>query len=64
LESIEKVVFGLEISYEILFEKMMPSMSETPSLPAQCYELVDALPSKEQQVVLDMVRKMVEYKKI
>lgn len=64
LESVEKVVQGLGISFEILFEKVAPSESAEPTIAAECYSLVDALPLREQQAVLDMIRKMVEYKKI
>ncbi len=64
LESIEKVVIGLEISYEELFEKLVPKNDPTPGIPAQCYDLVNSLPLKEQQAVLDMILKIVEYKKI
>ena len=64
LESIEKVVQGLDISYETLFEKLAPGNDATPNVAAQCYEIVAALSLKEQQVVLDMILKMVEYKKM
>jgi len=64
MESIEKVVLGLNISFETLFEKLASTDTATPNTAAQCYDLVDALPPKEQQAVLDMILKMVEYKKI
>ncbi len=64
LVSIEKVVSGLEISYETLFVKIVHGRNEALSIPAQCYELIDAIPPKEQQAVLDMILKVVEYKKI
>ena len=62
LESIEKVVCGLEISFEALFEHLSPNTSGGLSVATQCYELVDALPLKDQQAVLDMILKMVAYK--
>ena len=64
LESIEKIVLGLGVSYEVLFEKIAPQKTETLGIAAQCYELVDALPTKEQQAILDMIRKMVAFKGI
>ena len=64
LESIEKVVQGLDISFEMLFEKLAPGDMAAPNIAAKCYELVDALPIKEQQAVLDMIIKMVEFKGI
>jgi len=62
LESIEKVVRGLDISFDTLFEKLTPVVDTEPSVAAKCYELVDSLPLKDQQAVLDMILKMVEYK--
>ena len=62
LESIEKVVRGLDISFEALFEKLGSDAIVEPSTAAKCYELVDALPLKDQQAVLDVILKMVEYK--
>jgi transcriptional regulator with XRE-family HTH domain len=64
LESIEKVVQGLGTSFETLFENLIPGGDAAPSIAAQCYDLVDALPLKDQQAVLDMILKMVEYKKM
>ena len=64
LESIEKVVHGLDISYEVLFEKLAHGNATTPNIAAKCYELVAGLSLKEQQVVLDMISKMVEYKRV
>ena len=63
LESIEKVVRGLDISFEVLFEKLSHNIADEPSAAAKCYELVDALPLKGQQAVLDVILKMVEYKR-
>ena len=64
LESIEKVVQGLDISFETLFEKLAPNVGSEPSAAAKCYELIDSLSLKDQQAMLDMVLKMVEYKRI
>lgn len=64
LESLEKVVSGLEITYETLFEKIAPNVNEAPGIPAQCYDIVNALPAPEQEAVLEMILKMVEYKKM
>ena len=64
LESIEKVVRGLDISFEALFEKLVSDVDAEPSAAAKCYELVAALPLKDQQAVLDMILKMMEYKRI
>ena len=64
LESIEKIVCGLDISFEVLFEKLVPGIDTEPSAATKCYELVDALPLKDQQIILDIVSKMVKYKEI
>ena len=62
LESIEKIVQGLGISFETLFEKLTPGVNAELSPAAKCYELVDALSPKDQQAVLDMIVKMVGFK--
>lgn len=64
LESIEKVVQGLDISFETLFEKLTPGDNSVPNIPTQCYNLVSALPPKDQKAVLDMIIKIVDYKKM
>jgi len=62
LESIEKVVRGLDISFEVLFEKLDSGTTVEPNIAAKCYEIVSALHPSEQQVMFDIFLKVVEYK--
>lgn len=65
IESIGKVISGLGISYELLFEKLAVDNSGLYSTYAtQCYELVDALPAKEQKAVLEIVKTILSYKRL
>ena len=34
------------------------------SVAAECYEIIDALNPDEQQAILDIIRKAIEYKRI
>jgi len=65
LESIEKVVLGLGISFELLFEKLSPNVSGlSANIAAECYDLVDALSLDEQKAILELIRRTIAYKKI
>lgn len=64
LESITKIVLGLNTSFEVLFEKLTPSNDTRPNIAAECYEIIDALSLEEQKAILDIIKKAIEYKKI
>ena len=64
LETLEKIVQGLGISFEALFERVAPGANPNSNIAAKCYDLLDSLPPKEQQFIWDIVLKIAEYKKL
>lgn len=62
LESIEKVATGLGVTFEELFEKIIPGENSATSIAAQCYELVDALSPESQRLVLEILQKIMNLK--
>lgn len=63
LDTIEKVARALDISFETLFEVLVDG-NTTNKAAKEVYELVTSQPTKEQQALLDLVKRTVEYKKI
>lgn len=62
LESIAKVVVGLNTSFELFFEKLTPDSEAKPSIAAECYDLIDALTPNEQRAMWEIITKAIEYK--
>ena len=62
LETIEKIIKGLDISYETLFEKIYIGESKA-NIAAKCYSIIDSLNYNEQGDILDIIEKIVHYKK-
>lgn len=63
LESIEKVARALNVSLEVLTEKIV--VGDTANeLPNKFYNLVSPLNVKEQEHLYKIVKKIVEYKNI
>ena len=63
LESIEKIVKGLDISFETLFEKIQVGEFRN-NVPSQCYSLIDALNKKEQAAIHELIQKIIAYKNL
>jgi len=63
LESIEKVVKGLNISFETLFEKIQIGEFKS-NIASQCYSLIDALNEKEQAAIHELIQKIIAYKNV
>lgn len=63
LVTIEKVAVALGISYEEIFENLTPGKTNQPSPAAKCYELIDELTPGEQELALDILRKIILLKK-
>lgn len=63
LESIEKVVKGLNISFETLFEKIYIGENKT-RIASQCYAVVASLNEKEQAIILELIQRVIYYKSI
>jgi len=63
LVTIEKVAGALNLPLEILFEAIVGGSTDN-AFAKEAYELITSLPEKEQQSILDIMKKAVEYKKM
>jgi len=63
LESVEKVARVLHLPFEVLFEGLIQGDVDN-TVARECYEIITARPEKEQRVLLDLIQKIVDYKKI
>ena len=61
LESMGKIVAGLDVSFETLFEKIEIG-EPTNNIASQCYMLIDALSEKEQIAICDLIQKIILYR--
>ena len=59
VESLERLAKGLGISFEDLFHHLTPGCEEA-NCASECYRLVDSLPPKKQQKVLEILRKVMD----
>ena len=62
LETLTKIIAGLEISFGELFENL--DASEKESIASKCYQLVDSLNEKEQPIMYEMMKAVVEFRKM
>ena len=63
LETIEKVTRALDITFEELFEAII-SGDAGSTTAKEVYQLITTRPEKEQRLLLDIIRKVLEYKGI
>jgi len=63
LESVEKVARALNLPFEVLFEAIIEGDADN-AVARECYELITTRPAKEQQAILDMIKKAIDFKKI
>ena len=63
LESIEKIVKGLNISFETLFEKIQVGEFKN-NVASQCYSQIDSLNEKEQIAIYELIQKIIAYKNL
>lgn len=61
LESIEKVAKALDLPLEILFENIVTGGINN-DIPKECYNLLTALPEKEQKAIFELIKKAIDYK--
>ncbi len=55
IESIWKIANALELPLEVLFEKLVGDGTRTESLPSKAYDIVDALPEEDQELILTIL---------
>jgi len=63
LETIEKIAAALGLPLEVLFEAIITG-EKNNTHAKEAYNLITPLSGKEQQAILDLIKKTVEYKKI
>lgn len=63
LESVEKVARALDLPFEVLFENIIVGGTQN-EIPKKCYDLLTPLSLKEQNAILDLIEKAMEYKKV
>ena len=63
MDSLQKVVTALGIGYNDLFESLL-SNNRDPGIADDCYRLISTLSPAEQKVILDIIGKTIEYKKL
>lgn len=61
IESLEKIVNALGISFEELFKNIMPRKMMN-SIPSDCYNIILKLPIKDQNYIIDIIEKIIEFK--
>jgi transcriptional regulator with XRE-family HTH domain len=63
LESIEKVARALGLPFEVLFEAIIEGNIDNATAK-EVYELISIQSEKQQQALLDIIKKTVEYKDV
>ena len=64
LESIEKISSALGVSLSTLFEKLDDTVSNTPNIPLDCYNLIAAKSKSEQTSLYNLLLEIDKYKKL
>ncbi|WP_227845344.1 helix-turn-helix domain-containing protein [Clostridioides sp. ES-S-0145-01] len=64
LRSIFKIATALEMPLEILFENIIKNETDTETLSAEAYDLIDGLTIKEQKAVIKLLKEIIEYRKL
>ena len=63
IESIEKLVIAFNISYEKLFENIVPGENKN-TIPLDCYNMVNSLTLPEQKAILDLLEGIIDFKQL
>jgi len=61
IESVGKIVKGLNISFETLFEKIQAGELKN-NVATKCYALIDVLNEKEQAAIYELIQKIIAYR--
>ncbi|MDR1321976.1 MAG: helix-turn-helix domain-containing protein [Gracilibacteraceae bacterium] len=61
LESIEKVARALDLPFEILFANIIVSERKS-EIAAECYNIIAVLSEKEQKILLNIIKTVIEFK--
>jgi transcriptional regulator with XRE-family HTH domain len=65
IESIDKVTRALGISFDTLFKDLGPVRNTSREQTAlMCYNLIEALPSNDQQELYEILSRIIRYKEL
>lgn len=63
IESIEKVVIALNISFETLFENIVSGENKN-TVPLVCYNMINSLTPIEQKAILELLESIIEFRQL
>jgi len=63
LETVEKIARALDLPFEVLFEAIVTGNTDN-AIAKEAYELITSLPEKEQQALLELLKRTIDYKNI
>jgi transcriptional regulator with XRE-family HTH domain len=63
LESIGKIARALNLPLEILLENIVIGDTKN-KIPKDCYNLLTSMSEKEQKAMLELIKKVIEYKNV
>jgi transcriptional regulator with XRE-family HTH domain len=65
IDSIDKIIRALNISFDALLKNLGPTINEpTKETALQCYNLIEVLPPSEQQIMFEIIERVIQYKKL
>lgn len=62
IESIWKIANALELPLEVLFEKLVGDGAHMRSLSSKAYDIVDALPEQDQELILTILNCILSFR--
>ena len=63
IESVEKIVIALDITFEALFEGLSTGSNVNP-IPLACYDMINSLSLAEQKAIHDLIIRIIEFRKL
>lgn len=62
IESIWKIASALELPLEVLFEKLVGDGKQIETLSSKAYDIVDALPEQDQELILTILNCILSFR--
>jgi len=63
LETVEKIARALDLPFEVLFEAIISGDTDN-AIAKEAYDLITSLSEKEQQALLEMIKRTVDFRNI
>jgi len=63
IESIGKIAKALDVSLALLLENIVVGQTDN-RIPQECYNLITSMNEKEQAIILDIIKRAVEFKRV